>query len=131
MKISEVAKKFDLTPATLRYYETMTLIPPVERDSGGIRDYSEEDLNWIEFIKCMRDAGIPVESLKIYTQLFQSGDQTTAQRKEILEVEREKLIQKKKEIEDSIDRLTNKIIGYEKNLVLHEKKLNLSKNSKM
>ena len=65
MKISEVAKKFDLTPATLRYYETMTLIPPVERDSGGIRDYSEEDLNWIEFIKCMRDAGIPVESLKI------------------------------------------------------------------
>ena len=59
MTITEVSEKFDLSPDTLRYYERIGLIPPVPRTSGGLRDYREGDLRWVEFIKCMRNAGCP------------------------------------------------------------------------
>lgn len=54
MNIAEVSKKYDLTQDTLRYYERVGLLPRVNRTSSGIRDYSEEDCHWVEFIKCMR-----------------------------------------------------------------------------
>jgi len=54
MTISEVAKKYDMTPEGLRYYERIGLLPAVGRNKNGIRYYSEEDCNWIEFIKCMK-----------------------------------------------------------------------------
>ena len=60
MNIAEVSKKYDLTQDTLRYYERVGLLPRVNRTSSGIRDYSEEDCHWVEFIKCMRQAGLPI-----------------------------------------------------------------------
>ncbi len=63
MTIAEVARQYGLTPDTLRYYERVGLIPAVNRTSGGIRNYQEEDCRWIEFIKCMRASGLPVEVL--------------------------------------------------------------------
>ena len=58
MTIAEVAKKYGLTADTLRYYERIGLLATVNRTSGGIRDYSEEDCRWVEYIKCMRAAGV-------------------------------------------------------------------------
>lgn len=49
MTIAEVAKKYDLSTDTLRYYERIGLVPPVTRTASGIRDYKEKDLNWVEF----------------------------------------------------------------------------------
>jgi len=46
MTINEVSKKFDLSQDTLRYYERIGLIPSVNRNKGGIRDYTEEDCRW-------------------------------------------------------------------------------------
>lgn len=63
MKISEVAKKVNLSPVTLRYYEKIGLIPPVQRQQG-VREYRIEDLNWINFIKCLRQVQIPIKDLK-------------------------------------------------------------------
>lgn len=63
MTIAEVAKKYELTPDTLRYYERIGLLPNVNRTPGGIRDYNEEDCRWVEYIKCMRSAGVTVETL--------------------------------------------------------------------
>jgi DNA-binding transcriptional MerR regulator len=63
MRISEASQKYDITADTLRYYERIGLIPPVNRNSSGIRDYTEEDCNWVEFIKCMRGAGLTIEDL--------------------------------------------------------------------
>ena len=70
MTIKEVATKFSLTNDTLRYYEKVGLIGPIKKNKSGIRDYQEEDLKRIEFIKCMRSVGISIEVLKnmlIYT----------------------------------------------------------------
>jgi len=59
----EVSEQFGLSSDTLRYYERIGLIPPVNRNGSGIRDYSELDLRRVEFIKCMRSAGLPVDQL--------------------------------------------------------------------
>jgi DNA-binding transcriptional MerR regulator len=82
MTISEVSKKFGLSADTLRYYERSGLIPKVGRTAGGIRNYSESDCGWIDFIKCMRSAGVQVAALTRYVSLFRQGDSTSEERKE-------------------------------------------------
>lgn len=91
MTIAEVSKRFGLSPDTLRYYERIGLIPRVSRNESGIRNYTEEDCKWIEFIKCMRSAGVQVETLVEYVTLLQQGDKTIEARKQILIEQREKL----------------------------------------
>ena len=65
----EVSDKYNITPDTLRYYERVGLIPYVHRNKSGVRDYTEDDQNWIEFITLMRSAGFPVEVLQHYVEL--------------------------------------------------------------
>lgn len=98
MTIAEVSRKYDISPDTLRYYERVGLIPRVERTSGGIRNYNEESCRWIELVKCMRGAGVHIESLVEYCTLMQQGNSTITARKELLAEEREKLLTKQKEI---------------------------------
>ena len=112
MTITEVSEKFDLTQDTLRYYERIGLIPQVNRTKSGVRDYTEKSCGWIELAKCMRSAGIPIESLIEYCALTQQGDSTITARKELLVEERKKLEEKmkKKDItvsfsEDVIDKV--------------------------
>ena len=85
MLIAEVSAKYDLSADTLRYYERIGLIPQVHRNKSGIRDYTGEDCRWVEFIKCMRAAGLPIEVLIDYVAMFQQGDSTITERKEIIE----------------------------------------------
>lgn len=114
MNISEVAKLMDISAATLRYYEQVGLIPPVARKKGGVRVFQQEDLNWIEFIKCMRNSGLSVESLTEYTRLYQQGDATLDRRKQILQEERDSLAAKYEEIGATLQRLDGKIADYDK-----------------
>jgi len=123
MKISEVSKKYDITADTLRYYEKMGLLPNVKKNSSGIRDYSEADLGWVEFIKCMRSAGLSIEVLARYIELFNLGDSTREERKNILIEERQKLIEKRNAIQKTIERLDYKIRAYDKVVVKKENKL--------
>lgn len=113
MNISEAAKLMDVTAVTLRYYERVGLIPPVTRKNGGVRDFQQEDLNWIEFIKCMRSSGLSVESLTEYTTLYQQGDATLERRKQILQEERDSLAAKYEEIGATLKRLDGKIADYD------------------
>jgi len=73
MKIAEVSERYDLSSDTLRYYERIGLIQPVNRNGGGIRDYNELDLRRVEFIKCMRSAGLPIETLIEYVEAGPTG----------------------------------------------------------
>lgn len=123
MQISEVSERFDLTKDTLRYYERVGLIPEIRRNSSGNRDYREEDCNWIEFIKCMRDAGLSIDTLIEYLELYQEGDSTIRERKEILTEERDKLAEKISKMQQTLDRLNYKIDVYEERIVKREKEL--------
>ncbi len=98
---------------TLRYYERVGLIPPVHRNDGGIRDYNELDLRRVDFIKCMRGAGLPVEVLIEYIALVQRGDKTIEARRKILIEQRELLVARMKEMQKTLDLLDHKIEVYE------------------
>ena len=113
MTIAEVCRQHDITADTLRYYEKIGLLPKIKRTSGGIRNYTEYDCGWIEFIKCMRNAGVSVESLVEYVQLFNQGDETADARKQILINERQRIANKIEELQETITRLDFKIEKYE------------------
>lgn len=112
--IKEVSEKFDLSKDTLRFYEKKGLIGPIKKTSGGIRNYDEEDLVRIEFIKCMRAAELPIDVLKEYINLFEEGDKTLAKRKSLLEEQRKILKDKIDKMNLAYERLNYKIDLYYK-----------------
>ncbi len=123
MTIAEVGRQFELTPDTLRYYERIGLIAPVHRTESGIRDYEQTDINWVEFIKCMRDAGVSIETLAEYVSLFQQGDNTAGARKALLVEQRAQLAARIEAMQAVLARLDKKIEGYEKLMFACESKL--------
>lgn len=123
MKIAEVSEQYGLSSDTLRYYERVGLIPPVNRNDSGIRDYNELDLRRVDFIKCMRSAGLPIEVLIEYVALVQQGDKTIEARKEILVEQREQLMARMNQMQKTLDILNHKIEVYEKAVLKKEKEM--------
>ena len=123
MTIAEVSKLFGLSADTLRYYERIGLIPDVNRNKSGIRDYTEENCRWVEFIKCMRSAGLQIEALIEYVTLFQQGDTSIEARKQLLLEQRRQLVEKMEDMQKTLDRLNDKIERYEQSVMRAEKGL--------
>ena len=123
MTISEVSKKCDISADTLRYYEKVGLISFVNRTSGGLRDYKEEDCKQIMFVKCMRSAGLSIEVLQKYFELFKKGKRTLKTRRDLLAKERENLQMRFKEMQETLKRLDYKISVYDKALKSKNKEL--------
>ena len=123
MTISEVSQKYGLPADTLRYYEKVGLIPLVNRKESGVRDYTETDCGWVEFIKCMRGAGLSIETLIEYVSLFRRGNRTLQKRKQLLIKERDALQQRVEQMQQTLSRLNHKIEVYEEKIVACEKKL--------
>ena len=113
MTIKEVSEQYEISQDTLRYYERVGMIPPVTRTAGGIRNYTAEDLRWVELAKCMRSAGLPVEAMIEYVRLFQEGDSTLPARLQLLTDQREVLLEQRKQIDETLNRLSYKISRYE------------------
>lgn len=113
MTIKEVSEELGLIQDTLRYYEKIGMIPPVTRTEGGIRDYQENDIAWVKLATCMRSAGLPVKVMIDYLNLFQQGDSTIQERCNLLKEQRVKLLEQKKQIEETLEKLNYKIAKYE------------------
>jgi MerR family transcriptional regulator, aldehyde-responsive regulator len=123
MKIAEVSERYGFSSDTLRYYERIGLIPHVNRNEGGFRDYSDLDLRRVEFIKCMRSAGLSLEVLIEYMGLVQRGDRTIEARKEILKEQRDLVAERIKEMQKTLDLLNHKIQVSEKAILTKEKEI--------
>ncbi|NPV57910.1 MAG: MerR family transcriptional regulator [Anaerolineae bacterium] len=113
MKIAEVSEQYGISPDTLRYYERIGLILPVNRNKNGIRDYNEMDVKRIEFVRRMRSAGLSIEALSQYMGLLQQGVETFEARKKILTAQRDLLVLRMEEMQKSLDMLNFKIRIYE------------------
>lgn len=109
MIISEVSKKYNIPPNTIRYYERIGLLPHIARNKSGIRDYNETDCGWIEYIKYMRDAGITIKVLLKYVELFQKGEETFEERFKLVSEQRQMLQQKIGILQKTLGRLDNKL----------------------
>ena len=107
MTIKEVSQKYNISQDTLRYYER------VGRTSGGIRNYTENDLGWVENAICMRNAGVPIEALIEYVKLYQEGDETFEARRQLLQEQLDALKEQHAQIEATMKRLKYKISRYE------------------
>lgn len=113
MTIKEVSEKYNISADTLRYYERVGVIPVVTRTSGGIRNYCETDLEWVEMAVCFRNAGMTVEHLIEYVKLFQQGDSTIEARCNLLKEARQRILEERKKYDDALDRMNYKIEKYE------------------
>ena len=107
--ITEVSKKTGLSVETLRYYERVGLIPKVARTSAGLRSYGDADICWIEFIKCMRDAGVPIDILVEYVALCQQGEPTRRERARLLAEQMRLLDERIAELQRTREKLHTKI----------------------
>ena len=130
--IREVCDKYDISQDTLRYYERVGVIPQVNRTSGGIRDYKQQDLDWIENAVCMRNAGVSIETIIEYVGLFLEGDATINARLRLLEDELEQLNSKREQLDQAISKLKFKVSRYkiaaETGILSREENLNESVN---
>ena len=113
MTIKEVSEKNDIPADTLRYYERVGMIPPVTRTGGGIRDYQDTDIGWVLLAKCMRAAGLPVEVMIEYLKLYQQGSATISARHQLLVDQRNVLLEQRRRIDETLERINYKIARYE------------------
>ncbi len=118
MNIKKAAAMFDLSVDTLRYYERVGAIPPVQRNKSGYRDYTTKDLNWIYLVKNLRNAGLSIKSLiefAHWAQLRGSQNVETAQ-KQILSKQLKEIDQKIVKMQNARDLLLYKIKTYDEHL---------------
>lgn len=108
MQVKQVAENLGLSEHTIRYYDKAGLFPFVSRDKNGYRDFSREDLYWIEFIKCMRQTHMPVSKLKEIAELYYQGSSTKMKRKNIFLEHQKNLIDQKELINKGLQTLEEK-----------------------
>ncbi|MGT2710905.1 MerR family transcriptional regulator [Streptococcus oriscaviae] len=123
MNIKQASLATGLSADTIRYYERIGLLPPIERTDSGIRKFSDKDIAILEFIHCFRAAGMSIDSLTSYMNLIPAGDKTLLTRQRILQEEKNRLIEEKSKIEQALKRLEQKLADYETSLAQFEERL--------
>lgn len=127
MNIKKVSEQLDISSDTIRYYERIGLVPAISRDKNGVRNFTDIDIQRLDFIKCMRHAGLSIESLHEYMHLYSlNDDRTIPARKRILEEEAEKLDERIASLQETRAYLQHKIDIYESKLTKVADDLKLS-----
>ena len=116
LTIQQTASRTGLSAHTLRYYEKIGLIPPVERASNGHRRYSDADLGWIEFLKCLRSTGMPVAQMIEFRRLTHVGVHTIEERLAILESHKMQVQEEIQALQNYLQVIENKIGWYSENI---------------
>ncbi|MFI3836083.1 stress response transcriptional regulator NmlR [Streptococcus equinus] len=119
MNIKKVSEQTGVSADTIRYYERIGLLPRVRRNKSGIRDFSEQDIATLEFIRCFRRAGMSVESLIEYMNLVEQGEGTEEARMHLLQEQRDRLDARIDELLATRKRMDYKIKNYQ-NILLEK-----------
>ena len=112
MNIKSASDLLGISADTIRYYERVGLVPPITRTATGSRDFQDQVIEALEFIKCFRSAGVSVDSLVDYMSLYQKGDETREEWLGILEEEQKKLEERLSQLQVALNRLNLKIKLY-------------------
>ena len=107
--IQDVSKKTGLSTHTLRYYEKEGLLTGVARSAGGIRQYSDEDIERLGLIGCLKNTGMPLKEIARFIALTDEGDQTLPQRVEMLKAHRQTVVERMAQMQRHLDKVTCKI----------------------
>ena len=97
---------------TLRYYENEGLLQPIARAANGHRRYSADDVLWVEVLRCLRDTGMSISQLRHYCSLGQQGESTEAERLQLLQAHRQKVIDEIARMHAALNLIEHKISFY-------------------
>lgn len=120
--VSQISLMSGLPASTIRFYEKEGIIPNVNRNTSGRRQYSDEDLLLLELVVCLKDTGMMIEEIKKYTHLIVQGNETIGQRREILLAHKKNVEQQLMRMRENLKQLNQKIAVYD-GLVTAEKNL--------
>ncbi|MBR4332294.1 MAG: MerR family transcriptional regulator [Clostridia bacterium] len=120
--IQEVSKKTGLSAHTLRFYEKEGLLCHVERSPGGFRQYTDEDLEALGLICCLKNTGMSLQEITRFVQLTHAGEQTLKERVELLREHRENMIARIAEMQKYLDKVTWKVNFFTEKLRAYEEK---------
>ena len=127
--IREVCEKTGLTAHTLRYYEKEKLLPSVDRSAGGFRQYSDEDMEKLAMICCLKNTGMSLQEIAQFMALAREGDSTLQARCEMLKKHRESVLERMEEMQLYLDKVTRKYDFYSKRLKEYEQQQKSLQNS--
>ena len=119
--IHEVCERTGLTAHTLRYYEKENLLPNVSRSAGGFRQYSEENMEALGMICCLKNTGMSLQDISRFMALAREGDQTLRERCELLKRHRDTVIARMEEMQRHLDKVTWKVNYFTERLAEYEK----------
>lgn len=111
--IGEVSKLTGLSVPTLRYYDKEGLIPNINRNENGLRDFTEQDLGTINIVTCIKGAGASIREIKEYMDLCKLGDSTLEARKQFF-------IEKKRDVEEQMKHLSEIMKSVEMKIKYYE-----------
>ena len=111
--IQEAAEEMDLSAHTLRYYERIGLLPSIQRGHNGRRNYTEEDLGWVYWLKLLRESGMSIRTMKRYVEITRAGDHTIDERCTMLEEHRNHLRAQIGKLQGYLKRLNQKVEFYQ------------------
>lgn len=120
INIEKVSQEFNLSKDTLRYWERIELLPPVQRNSSGYRDYTEQDLNWIFYVNSLRNAGMSIERLLDFVKSYRLQSSSNEYRKQLLIEQRQILKQEVENRQKTINYLSYKIEHFADNTLTYE-----------
>lgn len=103
--VGEMAKKAGITASALRYYDKEGLLPPIERTSGGIRMFREEDVEWLHLIECLKKTGMSLKEIKMFVDWVKEGDSTIQSRLALIDRQRQAVIGQIEKLNQTLDML--------------------------
>ena len=112
LSIQQASQQTGVSPHTLRYYERIDLLKPVQKAANGHRVYSAEDLHWVHFLTLLRVTGMPIEQMKEYVGLERNGPQTEPERLELLEEHRNDVLEEISLLQNNLKAIDMKIAVY-------------------
>lgn len=111
--VGEMAKKMNVAPSTLRYYDKEGLLPFVERTEGGIRMFSDTDFELMSVIECLKKTGMPIKDIKTFVDWCIEGDSTIEKRLELIDKRRKAVEEQISQLQETLEILDYKHWYYE------------------
>ena len=120
--IKEVAERTNISAHVLRYYEKEGVLPRIDRSQGGSRRYTDEDLDLLGLITCLKNTGMPLKDIRTFVQLREEGPETLRQRRDILMAQQQTVLERLREMQMNYEKVTKKLAYYDSLLAERQEK---------
>jgi DNA-binding transcriptional MerR regulator len=117
--IKQASEKTNLSIYTLRFYDKEGLLPLVSRSSNGIRKFSDNDIEWLKLICCLKNSGMSIEKIKEFMELCLEGVKSCEEKKQLLEEHKKHIISQIDQLQNSLKVIDYKISHYKEVGIFH------------